>query len=175
MKKNNKNWSKADVDYLKESYSKLTINELVLRLERSEEAIRWQASQLGLTKPKNYWARHEIQFIVENISTLTIKEMAEKLGRTPTGVNKKVQLLKISRHPFMADDSALSALEKNIPFYKGKTGEYGFLLSKMNVGESFVYPTEDRQTIQNCILKLPDKIFRTRKEDEITRRVWRLF
>jgi hypothetical protein len=169
--KNNKNWSKEDAQYLTENYGKVDIKELAHRLERTEDGIRGRASDLGLTDKKTYWTKEELIFLAENLTTLTYKEMADKLGRTVRSVAHKVSDVKIARL-FKAPE--LDALENDVAFFKGKSGEYKALLSAMEIGQSFVYPAEDRQTLQNQIKYFPDRVYRTKREDENTRRVWRL-
>lgn len=171
MPKNNKHWSNEDTAFLRENYGILPIDELANRLARSEEAVRWRASDLGLTKKKLNWSKDELILLAENLSSHTYEELAAKLGRTVRSVAHKVSELKIARN-FKAPK--LEALESDITYYKGKAGEYKALLSAMEVGQSFAYPTDEKQTIRNQILYFPDRVYRTRQIDATTRRVWRL-
>jgi hypothetical protein len=169
--KNNKHWSKPDEEYLRANYGKVDLKELALRLERSEDSVRWRASELGLTDKKNYWSKEEMIFLAEHLTTLTYKEIAEKLGRSVRSVAHKVADVKIARN---FKSPKLELLDNEVSYFKGKAGEYKSILSAMEVGQSFIYPTEERQTIQNQIKYFPDRVYRTRQEDDKTRRVWRL-
>jgi hypothetical protein len=173
MEKNNKHWTDEDIQYLKENYSIADIDELANRLERSVDSVRWQASNLKLTSDRNYWSKEEVLFIAQYCTSLTYQEMADKLGRTARSVAHKVHNLKIAKLIDQAPTN-LDAIEDGVPYYKGKSGEYRVLLSRLGISQSFVYPSEDRQTVQNQINHFTDKVFRTKAEDEKTRRVWRL-
>lgn len=171
MEKTNKHWAQQDIDYLKDNYHQVDIKELTVRLQRNEASIRWQAGQLGLTEKKNYWSKEDLAFIAENLTTLTYKEIADKLGRSVSAIAHKIADLNIVRN---FKSAKLDAIENNVSFFKGKSGEYKALLAAMEIGQSFVYPAEERQTITNQIKYFPDRVFRTRQEDNKSRRVWRL-
>jgi hypothetical protein len=174
--KNNKRWSKQDTEYLQEHYNKLDIDKLVVRLERSQEAIRWHASSLGLTEkrtPTTYWSKEEEIYVAENWDKFTHKDMADRLGRTVRSVTHKVHNLRIAKL-LNGKSARLDAIENDVPFFEGKTSEYRKLLASLEVNQSFVFPAEDYQTIKNQTKYFPDKVFRTKQEDKLTRRVWRL-
>lgn len=65
-------------------------------------------------------------------------------------------------------------IEKNIPL-RGIPSKYP--LAKMEVGDSFSAPIENRTKISSSItsykLKDPEKVFATRRVDENTLRIWR--
>lgn len=173
MEKNNKHWSDEDIQYLNDNYGKVAIEELALRLERSVDSIRWQATQLQLADKKSYWTKEEVLFLAQYCTSLTYQDMADKLGRTVRSVAHKIHNLKIAKLIEQVPCN-LEAIEDGVPYYKGKSGEYRVLLSKLEISQSFAYPEEDRQTLRNQINHFSDKVFRTRSEDDKTRRVWRL-
>jgi len=172
MENQNKNWSDEDKSYLKDNYNVLEIAEICSTLQRNMNAVRWMASELGLTKEVKYWQKWEQQYLAENITSKTIQEIALYLDRSVGSVNNKLNQLRIGRRMLPAPKN--DVIEKDVPFFKGKSGEYRALLAALRVGESFVYPNEDRQTVQNQVIYYRDKHFRTKIEDDKTRRIWRL-
>ncbi len=168
----NKHWTKTDKDYLSFNYKLISLTKIAKVLEKSENAIRYMASELGLTDKPNYWRKHETRYIAENYTTLTIEEMAEHLKRSQNSIRHKLSELRITKT--LDWDVDTSSLENKVPFYKGKAGEYRELLKAMVPGQSFEYPKEERQTLQNQIKAFPDRYYRTREIDEKVRRVWRL-
>lgn len=168
----NKHWTDEDIAFLKANYKKIKVEKIGKIIDKSESAIRWKASQLGLTDKPDYWRIEEIKYIAENYSSLTIEEMALYLKRTAKSVIAKIYDLRVTKT--LHYDVDTSNIEDKVPFYKGKSGEYRELLKAMQPGQSFEYPKEERQTLQNQIRAFPDRYYRTREIDANIRRVWRL-
>lgn len=168
----NKHWSQEDKDYLSSNYKKLSISKIGKVLDKSDNAIRYMASELGLTDKPIYWRQHELRYLCENYTSLTIKELSAHLKRSEGSVRHKLHDLKVTKT--LTWDVDTSPIQDKIPFYKGKAGEYRELLNVMIPGQSFEYPKEERQTLQNQIRAFPDRFYRTRDVDEKVRRVWRL-
>lgn len=169
-------WSKSDIDYLIENYKALSMAELCDKLNRSEDAIRWQASYLGLTneKPKAY-TPDEVKFISENMGEMPIYKIALHLGRSAKGVKNQITKIKQIENVKNYEKTAEFEFDKNIPFGVGKHYEFKTMLNSMQVGESFEYLQSERATMNNVITLFEDRIFKTKLIDEKTRRVWRIF
>ena len=67
-------------------------------------------------------------------------------------------------------------IEKGIEIPSSKTRPNGpaDLLRKLEVGDSFLYPLEKRESINSMSLRLKPHKFITRKIDDIRIRVWRV-
>lgn len=167
-----KHWNEGELNYLTDNYKIKTLTEMTLVLKRTENSIRWMASQLELTDKPNYWRKEELIFISQNYTVKTIDEMANHLKRSKLSVSHKISELKISKT--LQYEIDVSNIETKVPYYNGKAGEYRMLLQAMKQGDSFEYPSEERQTIQNQIKYFSDRVYRTREIDSNTRRVWRL-
>lgn len=109
--------------------------------------------------------------LAQYYTTMDLQELSIKLNRSISAIRKKAGLLNISKNYTKINSEII---EKAVPYFKGKTGEFMQMLNNMEVGDSFQYPIDDRQTLQNCINKFADKLFRTKDIDGVTRRVWRL-
>lgn len=172
MTKSKVRWSNQDIVFLKENYTDLSFKKVCEYLKRSEDAVRQMATQLGLTKRKKYWTLSEIQYLAEKASSLSEEEIAKKLKKSIRGVHHKKQELKI-KHTYFKNNSNMP-IEKDVPFFDTKSGEYRLLLANMKVGDSIEYPSEENQTLTNAKKYFPNCYFRTKQVDKTTRRVWRL-
>ena len=132
-------WSKSDIDYLIENYKALSISELCNKLNRSEDAIRWQASYCGLTneKPKIYTS-DEVKFISENMGKIPIYKIALHLYRSAKGVKNQITKIKQIENVKNYENTAEFEFDKNVPFGIGKHFEFKTMLNSMNVGDSFL-------------------------------------
>ena len=174
MKK--RRWSKEETDFLIDNYKTLSIQEIVDKLQRSEDSVRWQASYCGLTddKPKAY-TPIEVDYIRENMGKVPIYKMALHLGRSAKGVKNQITKLKQMEAVKNHEQTAEFEFDRNVPFGVGKHYEFKTMLNSMDVGDSFEYLQSERATMLNVISLFDEKIFKTKKIDETTRRVWRLF
>lgn len=168
----NKHWSKEDIDFLKENYKNQTIKELAEKLNRSEYAIRWKASYLQLTLPQIEYTKEEDEFIIANHKVITIQEIAEQLGRTKASVNKRIHKIIVKDMPNY--DKNEIVIENNIPFKNSVAESYRIALSKMEVGDSFVFDKKDYQIIRNQHHLFFPKKFTTKSIDKESSRLWRI-
>lgn len=172
IKKLKRRWEKAEISYLQVNYDELSIEELSKQLSRSIYAVRWMAVKLELTEKQDYWAKEEVTYLALNYTTLPLTDIAAHLKRSISAVRKKAGMLNLAKVATPTNDNL--PIEKQVPFFKGKTGEFMQILHNMEIGDSFVYPNEDRQTIQNCTYKFADRLYRSKDVDGLTRRMWRL-
>ena len=169
-------WSEDDIAYLTENYKSIPMSELVQKLERSEDSIRWQASYCGLTdeKPKTYLPE-EVKFIQDNMDTMPIYKIAIQLGRSAKGVKSQITKIKQMENVKNYEKTAEFEFDDNVPFGVGKHFEFKTMLNSMEVNHSFEYLQSERATMSNVIALFEDKIFKTKSIDKTTRRVWRIF
>lgn len=169
-------WSEDDIAFLTENYKTLPMQELVDRLGRSEDSIRWQASYCGLTdeKPLAYLPE-EVKFIQENMDAMPIYKIAIQLGRSAKGVKNQITKIKQMENVKNYDQTAEFKFDNNVPFGVGKHYEFKTMLNSMKVNDSFEYLQSERATMNNVITLFEDKIFKTKAIDKTTRRVWRIF
>lgn len=169
-------WSEDDIAFLTENYKTLSMPELVAKLERSEDSIRWQASYCGLTdeKPRAYLPE-EVKFIQENMEKMPIYKIAIQLGRSAKGVKNQITKIKQMENVKNYEKTAEFQFDNNVPFGVGKHFEFKTMLNSMEVNQSFEYLQNERATMNNVIALFEEKIFKTKTIDKTTRRVWRIF
>lgn len=169
-------WTKGDIEFLNENYKALTMVELVEKLERSEDSIRWQASYCGLTdeKPKAY-TPDEVKFISDNMGKMPIYKIGLQLGRSAKGVKNQITKIKQMENVKNYEKTAEYEFDNNVPFGVGKHFEFKTMLNSMEVNQSFEYLQSERATMNNVITLFEDKIFKSKAIDKTTRRVWRIF
>jgi len=171
FRKENRRWTEEDINYLKSNYGSLLIEEIAKHTNRSIDSVRYKASNIGLTEKKNLWSKADILFLSENVNTMPLDVLAKKLNRTVKSVATQRFKLKLSKKlPKMEN----SPIEKNIPYINSIAGEHYNYMANMDVGDSYAYPFTERQTVINVTSYFPDKIFRTKKIDDTTRRIWRI-
>lgn len=168
----NKQWSTEDRSYLIDNYKSISIEELVIRLERTETAIRWKAKQLGLTMVKLDYSEDEDAFILQNFKKITIDNIAQLLGRTKTSVNKRLYKIRARTLPNFRE--TMVDIEPNVPFENNLSEGYRVALSRLNIGDSFVFPKSHYVTIQNQKCFFKTQIFATKSIDKENSRLWRI-
>ena len=65
-----KDWSKEEIDYLREHYSRHTVNEVANHLGRSSNAVRIKAQRMEILTDR-YLSAEEEKYIRDNINKVT--------------------------------------------------------------------------------------------------------
>ncbi|QIB27099.1 helix-turn-helix domain-containing protein [Caloranaerobacter azorensis] len=112
-----KRWTKEEVDYLVENYSKKSINSISKDLGRTKDSVFKKAKRLGLTKTVRNWTEEEIDILTLNWGKRSVEKIARMLNRSTISVKKKAMELKLGSQ-YIANGEYLS------------TGNIGFLLNK---------------------------------------------
>lgn len=93
----NQNWSKYEVDYLKANYKIKTFNEIAADLKRSLTSVQVKSRKLGLSKMILLpWKPIEVDILISSKTKgITDEAIAEELGRSLSSVSwKRKELLK---------------------------------------------------------------------------------
>lgn len=81
-------WERAELDYLRGNWRRLSHKEMGFALGRTENAVSAQLSKMGLIgRRSRKWTAKEVKFLRENRGDLSLKEMAARLGRAPSTVS----------------------------------------------------------------------------------------
>lgn len=88
-----KHWTEKEIAFLRDSYGRLSENEIAAELCRPLGGIGKKAEQLGLAGKKPRWTNDDIRFLLDNYATETIEAIAMHLKRTPTAIIKKAKEL----------------------------------------------------------------------------------
>lgn len=98
-----KSWTEEEVKYLMENWNNCLLNEIICKLNRTEDSIVRKARRLGLDVRKNdecklkkEWNEKEDDFLINNYKLLSVAEISERLKRTPNAVQKRAITLKIA-------------------------------------------------------------------------------
>lgn len=121
--KNRKRWTNDELRILKENYSHIPIENMLLLLpNRSIDSIRQCARKNGLssyTRLNSLWSTFELDYIRNNWISVPDKIMAEHLGRTFRSVKAKREELGFFRQNI--DDYSYPTLSK---FLRGQNQEW---------------------------------------------------
>jgi len=126
-----KRWSDWEVEFLRENWGKLKIQEIAERLGRTGDTVKWKAKTLGLPRLRREWTEEELKFLRENYGKLPDGEIAERLGRSKGAVTFKALTLGL-RKMKVADDKILKAIGK---VYVGSMSD---LASKIPCSKDFL-------------------------------------
>lgn len=168
-----KQWSSEDLEILKAGYKEVEFKELCNRLSRSEASVRWKASQLRMVIPKVDYTKEDDRFILRAYKDgMPLQDIADKIGRTKSGINKR--LCKIAPRTTRNYNRIISPIEMDVPINDTLAESYRYMLFKLELGSSFVYPEKHRQHINNQKVFFPKKKFITKKISVLERRLWRV-
>jgi DNA-binding CsgD family transcriptional regulator len=97
-----KNWTCQEIQYLKESWGKIPLKQIMGGLQRTEDSVMRKARRLGLNVRKleeemlkKKWSKEEDHFIVENYKMLKTESISRHLKRTVTAIRKRAVYLGI--------------------------------------------------------------------------------
>jgi len=107
-------WTKEEIKYLIDNYSKMSNNDIGLKLNKSKKSIDSKAIKLGLKKDNDYvsninkkrvldrwgdniWTKEDIDFLVTNLGNLSNSEISKKLKKTTASISSRIGLLGLKR------------------------------------------------------------------------------
>lgn len=93
-----KKWTEDEISYLKNNYSRLSVQEIADELERSRRSVYQKAKKLNLRNARN-WSDREIEYLTEKWGTVSLPTMAKRLGRSVEAIKIKAQHLGLG--PFL--------------------------------------------------------------------------
>lgn len=83
-------WSDDEVQFLKDHWNNLSINQIAIELNRSAKAIKTKATREDLTERKTKkWSKEDIEFLNEKWGSASIESIAKYLNRTDEAVRYK--------------------------------------------------------------------------------------
>lgn len=115
----NKQWTKAEDDFLKTNYDKIPNKEIAQRLGRTEASIKQRSAIFKLSgkiyDKRKPWTKEDINYLKENYDKMTNKEIAKVLKRSENSVSSKAFTLRIENDP---SKSGLTWEEEDINYLK---------------------------------------------------------
>lgn len=164
-------WEAEEIEYLVENYIEIPREEIAKYLGRTLTAVYSKISELGISsKPQGYWKKSEIKILKTN-KGLGSKALSSLLpSKSISQIQYKIHHLR----QIAKMEADKSGVEKNIAYSSSKTTQYAALLDALNIDESFVFPQVEYYSFLEATNLFPDKYFKTKREDENERRVWRI-
>lgn len=137
-----KHWTKDELEYVKNNYLTLSLEELSLKLNRSEIAIYKKIIKMGLNNHTKYrnnlkkreWEKEEIEYLKENYAKTPMKEIMVHLNRGEMSIRRKASHLNIANKVIRWD----SEKEKILKEYWGSVS-LSTLIKKTNMSENALY------------------------------------
>lgn len=170
----NKRWTEEEKKFVTDNYNTLSVKEICEVIGRTEDSIRQFASDQDLTGKNRLqpWTREDLLYVRKNYRKISVTELAIYLGRSKGSIAHKVTEMNAATSTLPEVDT--SPIQKGVPYYTGKQTQYRALMNALDVNDSFEFPASERQTIQNCMPHFQDRLFKTKKVDDNTRRIWRV-
>ena len=115
------NWTKEEIEFLKENRFSMTLEEISKHLNKTFNQTKTKSEKLRLIKNKiQYWTKEEEKYILDNYKNRTTKEIAIDLNRRLGSVKSKVEMMGLSKEILKrgtqtkkANDSRKPLLSKN--------------------------------------------------------------
>ena len=105
-------WTVEDSEFLIDNYGKLSIKDLVKKINHSKSSIKHKAIKLNLTED-HFWTEEENRFLMENYKKLSIKELENILNRSKGSIQKKSFRLNLTEKPNFWTKEELKFLKEN--------------------------------------------------------------
>lgn len=94
-----KNYTQEELNYIKENYDDMTVQELATNLNKTNGSISNAIRKMGLMKqPHKLWTEEEIQYLKDNYINKTSEEIAGYLNRSVHSINAERNRLGLIRH-----------------------------------------------------------------------------
>ncbi len=165
-------WDQEEIEYLVENYGVLTNKEIAIYLGRTVSSIGTMAYDLGVTKRTDYWSAHEIEVLSNNFeASLDDLEKLIPNKKRKQIIYKRCHITYTNKRNLKEDAGVTDKIKYS---KKSKVGEMLILLNALEVGESFEVPNKEYAYYLEAKKFIKAKIFTSKKETELTRRVWRL-
>lgn len=165
-------WDEEEIEYLIENYPHQSNIKTAKYIGRTVTAVNSMAHELGLTRRNDYWTTDEIKILSENIS-LSADDL-EKIIKTKNKkqiLYKKTHLKSVNTKNIRNEEH----IDQDVLFSKGsKVARIISLLSVLEVGESFELLNNEYSYFLEARAFVQNKLFKSKKETEHSRRVWRL-
>jgi len=166
-------WDDSEKEYLKENYKHLSVARVASELGRTVNGVVDMAYKLGLTKKSTGWSKSEIEILQNNIDLKPSELLPLLPNKTKEQITYKKNHLTFFNNQKVAIDD--TDIERNVRISKHSlTLRYLELLNTLEVGDSLQFPAEDSVRIASARKELAHKQFVSKKEDDKTRRIWRI-
>ena len=110
----NNDWSKEEIQFLKDNYEKYTIDELSLLLNKkhSTSSISTKLSKLGICNKVNVWSKNEEQILMDNYSIMSIDEVMKLLpNRSKNAIIAKASQLNLKSYMILSNKYTVYEIE----------------------------------------------------------------
>ncbi|MHA2292852.1 MAG: hypothetical protein ACXACK_11850 [Candidatus Hodarchaeales archaeon] len=108
-----KEWSDAEITFLRNHYHSKTNEELAKSLKRSPNTVKEAATRYGLIRRGRKWIEEEIQFLQEKFTTMSYEGLARQLNRSLIAIESKAKELQLRKGRRMWTEDQLIFLTEN--------------------------------------------------------------
>lgn len=109
-------WKKEEIDFLKNNYGILSLQEISNAIGKTIPAIKHKVARENIQSPKT-WTQEEIDYICKHYKEMTNKELAENIGRTKTAVDLKINRLGLEKSKYVYDRSFFHCIDNEDKAY----------------------------------------------------------
>ena len=96
--KKGKQWSKEEMEWLRENYNTLSYDEMAQKLNTTFSTVRNMCKKLGLKKdPQSVWTKELEEYLRDHYEAMDTKVIADTVGVTPACVNAKARSLGLTK------------------------------------------------------------------------------
>ena len=106
-------WTKSEVNFMKEHYGSMTINSIAVALDRTAGSVHRKAKSLGLVNTKRFYTDEQIKYLKANYFPGNAKHIANKIGKTVNSVRIMATKLHLGETKKKWSDADLEYLKNN--------------------------------------------------------------
>ena len=122
-------WCEVEIEFLKDNYGKLDIENLKKILNHSESGIRHKAFKLNLTK--NYsWTAEEIKYLIDDYENRYKKDLAISIDRSKSSIRRESCKLGLKRNNLPIDEDFFKNWNKEMAYI------FGFWIADGNMSKN---------------------------------------
>lgn len=135
-------WTDYEIEELKSNFHKLSILQLSILLNKTQQSVKIKSRRIGLKKParikkciikgnNNHWSSVDLQFVIDNYKKISLTEISKHINRTIKAIKHKLTKLQLT------NIKALPWDQNEIDFLKNNYTNYGCLYCSKKLNRSY--------------------------------------
>lgn len=129
LKRTNKYYTESEIEFLKDNYSSMTIEDISLKMNKSKDSIIHRANDLGLKNDIYFYSDADVEFLYENYNNMTNEQLSKILNKTVSSITTKAFKLGLCNDQSWTDDE-INILKEVYPHYTNKKISKDFLKNR---------------------------------------------
>lgn len=86
LKRKNRYFTEDEIDFLKQNYCTMTVDEISEIIKKSKDAIIHKACKLNLKNNIYFYSDEDIKFLKDNYNKMNVQDIADKINKTYSSV-----------------------------------------------------------------------------------------